>query len=754
MKLKFLYLVALLMLLHTGNSGLAQHKIYGHVFFEENGKKKALEGANVFFPASGKGNISSADGSFLLSRKESDPLQFVVSFVGYISDTLNLSGGKDEYFDVTLTKHISLSEAVVLGQQSGTIMSSLTPLKTETITSSGLQKMACCNLAESFENSASISVGFTDAVSGAKQVKLLGLSSLYSQTMIENVPALRGLASTFGWSYLPGSWLESIQISKGAASVLNGYESISGQMNMEIRKPNQTEDLFFNLYADHSGRYEGNASAAAKLADRLWTGLLLHASTESKEHDGNHDGFMDQPKSKLVHAYNRWFYLNEKGLQSRTGVRFLYEKREGGQLSEDNTKTGGSYRTNIGNKNFTVENKTGFPVGNKPGLTVGIINSFSHHEQESFFGKKSFGGHQNSFYSNWMFSSHSSRKHHYSLGLSFVYDDYRTIFEDLLPENLAPPLHLDRQELVPGAFAEYSFSPNKSLILIAGLRGDYNSRYGWMLTPRLNGKYNIREGIVLRASLGRGFRNPNVISENIGFLASSRKFYLEQLADLPLESAWNYGSSISFSIPIWDGRKMSLSMDYFHTRFENQAVVDIERNRNSLYVYPLQGLSFADAFQVDLSLMPFKGFDIFAAFRYNNTQLTYSDSGKSYQMEKALSSRFRGLVNLSYASNFKRWVFDVTAQVNGPSRLPGLEGYLSEYRESPPFPVFFAQVSKNSKRLDLYVGVENILDYVQANPILKHDSPFSRDFDSSLIWGPLMGRKFYAGLRLRIGSLR
>ena len=736
--------------------------ISGHVFSDENGKKTALEGANVFFPKTGKGVISVSDGSFSLKRENGDPLQLIVSFVGHISDTIHLSGNKDEHLEIILKKVVELSEAVVTSYQVGTIISTFTPLKTETITKAGLQKLACCNLSESFENSATVTVGFTDAISGAKQVQLLGLSSVYSQTMSENIPTLRGLAATYGWSYTPGSWLESIQISKGASSVVNGYESISGQMNLEMKKPNQTEPLFINLYADFSGRYEGNVTAATQVTKDLWTGLLLHASGEWQEHDTNGDTFMDQPKSKLVNAYNRWFYLNENGLQSRTGVKFLYETRESGQTTHGAAQDSERYITAIDNKGMTVENKTGFPVGSKEGQTIGFINSFTHHEQNSVFGKKTFGGTQNSFYSNLLFTSHIGEEiaHKYTVGASFLYDSYKTNYSDLLPVSfsLLPQTaltQLDRDETVAGAFSEYTFSPSERFTFILGLRGDYNSRYGWLITPRTNVKYNITDNIIVRASAGRGFRAPNVIAENIGLMASSRKFDVNTISDLNIESAWNYGGNVAFSIPIWNERKMSVSVDYFHTEFENQAIIDMERDNRNVYFYDLQGRSFADVMQIDVSLTPFKGFDVYTAFRYNNTQITYTDiDGTNYQREKPLSSQFRGLVNLSYATNFKRWVFDVTAQVNGQSRLPNLGGYTDESEFSPTFPVYFAQITKNSKRFDVYLGVENILDYKQQHPILNYDAPFSDSFDSSRIWGPLMGRKAYIGARIRIGELK
>jgi len=429
-------------------AGAAQ-VLSGHVYtVDEKGKKETLPGANVFLSQTKKGVMTDPDGAFKLSNDSGKEQYLVASFIGYSSDSILVSVAKTGPVEFILTEGVELAEAVVTAHRQGTVLSRLTAQKTELITKTGLMKMACCNLSESFENSATVTVGFTDAVSGAKQVQLLGLSGIYTQMMDENIPTLRGLASTYGWSYTPGSWLESIQISKGASSVINGYESVSGQINLEHKKPNHTEPLFINLYIDDTGknfmdegpgRYEANVTTATQVTDKLWTGLLLHGSLDSKSHDENGDGFLDMPKSKQANLYNRWFYLNpEKGLESRTGFKFLYETREGGQHG---TALPGTqlYETDIMNKSFTVYNKTGFSVGEKEGQSIGIINNFTYYEQDSEFGKKQFDGTQQSFYSNILFSSHiGSPSHQYTTGLSFAYDNYRTGYRDALPFNETP----------------------------------------------------------------------------------------------------------------------------------------------------------------------------------------------------------------------------------------------------------------------------------------------------------------------------
>ena len=728
-------------------SSLNAQQLNGVVYGgNQDGSKTALPAANVFWEGAQKGVTADFDGKFSIDIPSDGKSRLIASFVGFQNDTIDIPAGTNQV-EFVLTEGVLLGEAVVTARRKGSYMSRITPIQTEIITTSGLQKMACCNLAESFENSATVTVGFTDAVSGAKQIQMLGLSGIYTQMLDENIPALRGLSSTFGWNYVPGPWLESIQVSKGTSSVVNGYESTTGQINLEYKKPDHTETLFLNLFGSGDGRLEANLTSAVPVAKYLWTGLMLHGSTEQMEHDANHDGFMDMPKTKLVNIYNRWLYENpEKGVESRFGVKFLHDERDGGQISKI-----ADYQTRIENQNFNVFNKTGFSFGKRPEQSIGIINSFTHHEINSTYGAKSYGGKQNSFYSNVLVSSYIGNTFHkYVVGGSFQYDRFDEWYSDTLSMNLTPRTQLFREEIVPGVFAQYTWSGHEKMTLIVGLRGDYHNRFGMLFTPRTNFKYNFTDHIILRLSAGRGYRSPNVISENIGLMASSKNYNIPSIKNLDIEKAWNYGANLTFYIPMPGNETMTVGMDYYRTNFDNQAIIDMEFDKRQVYFYNLQGKSYANAWQVDVNATPFKGFDVFAAFRISDTKITYSRNDQSFTVDKPLTGKYRGLINLSYATNFEKWKFDVTAQFNGSSRLPSLNGYHAAEERSPAYPLYFAQITKKTKRLDFYVGCENIFNYIQKNPILNHHDPFGTNFDASRIWGPLMGRKFYAGIRLRI----
>jgi len=738
---------------------LHAENVTGNVYFiDSQGDKQSIAGANIRFSGSNEWTVTDMDGFFRLKRPDSQESYLVATYTGFKADSLLIAEkGSVEGIEFVLKEGVQLSGVSVKAKQSETSLSKLSVPVSELITTKGLMKMACCNLAESFENSATISVGFTDAVSGAKKIQMLGLSGIYSQMLMENIPTMRGLAASFGWSQTPASWLESIQVSKGNSSVVNGYESITGQINLEFKKPDKTDDLSVDLFADDANEYEINLTGARKVSKNLWTNLLLHASTATNVHDKNHDHFMDMPKTKFVDAFNRWLYDNpEKKIQSRTGIKFLYEDRNGGQ-SPLCHKADVYYITDIVNKDFTAYNKTGIFIGDKPGQSIAIINSFTHHELDSYFGApqtyKLYNGSQDSFYSNLLFSSYvGNPNHQYTVGANFMYDNYETFFKDKLPDNNTPLTPLNRLEVTPGVFGQYTYTYGKNLTFIAGLREDYNSKYGYLFTPRTNLRYAINTNIILRASAGCGYRTPNVIADNIGLMASTRKFDIDAINGLQIEKAWNYGGNITFYIPLWDAKKFTLSLDYFHTNFVNEAVIDLDRDKNWVYFYNSTGKSYADAWQVDASFTPFKGFEVVTAFRYNLSILTLSDGNQRYLLEKPLTSKFRGLINLSYATKFKKWLFDCTAQLNGPTRIPSLTGYTTVATESPSYPVMFAQITKNTKRLDFYVGAENILNYKQKNPIINAEDPFVKGFDASLIWGPLMGRVIYAGVRIRLGK--
>jgi hypothetical protein len=711
-------------------------KIQGFVYeLDGEQKKLPLPGANVFWAGTTMGTATDKDGAFALPIGSSKSHMLVISYVGYESDTIHINDNKGPV-EIILAQNKTLREVEIAERGPGAHISRTDLIATQQITLGELKKAACCNLSESFETNASVDVNYSDAITGAKQIKLLGLAGKYSQLQTENIPNFQGLASSFGLSYVPGSWMESIQVSKGTSSVKNGYESITGQINVEYKKPDNKEKLFVNLYANHAGRLEGNINSSIRVSPKWNTAVFGHISNQSTLIDHNDDGFLDDPIYNQVNLFNRWNYRSEK-MEGMFGVKFLNEDRKGGQLDYYSAGEPGSkeyYGTKIQTNRLEAFSKTGFFL-NRPESSIGWINSYIYHDMNSFFGINTYDGRQHQYYSNLMFQTYIRNTGHVvTTGLSYKMDDY--------DENLNDSA-FRRTEHVPGAFFEYTWIIPEKFTLLAGLRGDHDNFHGLFFTPRLHFKYNLTSHTVLRVSAGRGSRTANVIAENLSLLTTSRQFVFRE--KLRLEQAWNYGINLTQYIDIL-GKELTINADVYRTDFTNQVIIDKEQDINQILVYNLDGKSYANTFQVELKYELIQRMDVTAAFRYNDVKMTISDE----LMREPLVNKYKGLLSVSYATNLRKWQFDVTAQFNGSARIPSTEQLPENYQMPPYSPVYTilnAQVTKFYKRWEIYLGGENLTNYTQHHPIIASDDPFGPYFDASNIWGPVSGVKIYAGVR-------
>ncbi len=707
----------------------------------ENGESKPLPFANVFWLGTTQGTTTDSEGVFEFSVVKPPSNRLVINFVGFQNDTIKIDKRKTQKYEVTLKSvDVKLETVEVKARQSGSYISQLKPLKTEVITTAGLQKLACCNLSESFENSATVDVGYTDAVSGAKQIQMLGLAGIYSQMMYENMPFLRGLSSPFGLSWVPGSWMQSIQISKGSASVVNGYESITGQINIEYKKPEHADERFFlNLYGSNEERAEINVVASHKLSESVSTNLLAHGSSQQKLMDHNNDGFLDAPKSSQINIFNRWSIENGDRGHTQIGIGVLKEDRVGGQVLAQNNQfwlDSNQYKFEAKTERYQAFAKSGLRLDEDGCTSIGLQLSGTYHKVESYFGRKAYDASQKSFYSNLIFQSElgHNKMHKYNLGLSYQYDNYN---EELLADTML------RKESVPGAFAQYTFDTEK-FTAIAGIRSDFHNLHGTLLTPRLHLRYTPIAHLVFRASVGKGYRTPSLVAENLGYLASSRTWVINN--PLGLEEAWNYGLNVTKTFKINEKREAVLTVDFYRTSFVNQVVVDLNQDVHKVLFYNLDGTSYANSGQIDFTVELIDRLDVTLAARYNDVKVTMNN----VLAQKPFVSKFKGLFTISYATKFNKWQFDLTNQYNGIMQLPDTQQNPEKYRRADKSEAYFlvhSQITRRFKHLDVYVGAENLGNYTQHHPIIGADDPYGYYFDSSMIWGPLTGRMFYAGLR-------
>ena len=677
-----------------------------------------------------------------------------------VADTAGLYGERKD----------SLDAAVYVSRQSGNYLKKGSPIRTEVISSAGLHKMACCTLAESFENSASVTVGYSDAVTGARQIRLLGLSGVYTQMLDENRPVMRGLASPFGLSYVPGQWLESIQIAKGASSVINGVESMTGQINMEHRKPTDEKPLFLNASVMSDTKVDFNAASSLQMGYRWSTAILGHVSGNFKSFDHNHDGYMDDPEMLQFSLANRWLYMADSGVQVRFGFKALQDSRRGGQEGYDHEKYSLSntlpWGSDILNRSLNGYLKVGIPLAEDNSRNIAVVADYTLYDMDSWFGSTKYLGQQHSGFINVMYQHEINGAHKFTAGFGSTYD---LLDEDFSRTVLYPDpafASVSKKGLTSlfnaGVFGEYTYHAGDKFTAIAGVRGEWYSRDGFKCSPRATVKYSPVEQIIIRLNGGRGLRYSMPLADNIGVLSTGKAFK-GMFNDHILEDSWTYGGNVTYYLPFGASDNTYISFDYFHTGFGQQTVVDYEHEVNVIDFYALDGKrSFTDNFQIDFNVEPVERFTVTATFRYTDARIELKDRGL---VEKPMTSRYKGVLNLQYATRLSKWIFDFTASLNGPSRVYGFMEGLEDsdgnllYKDghTPAYPMLYAQITRRLKGLDIYIGGENLTNFRQKDVIIgaarDRDgivNPRQPSFDASAVWGPLMGMKFYAGVRFTL----
>lgn len=740
----------------SGMTVIAQDISIRGVVMEEklDGNLEPIAYANVYFEKSSRNTTTDTSGYFFLVMAPEDGFKLIVQFLGFEPDTITVYPG--QYVSVLFKEEASLlGEVVVAHRKRTTEVSFLDPRQVEKISSQELFKAACCNLSESFETNATVDVSFTDAVTGAKEIQMLGLSGKYSLLSQEQMPGVRGLAIPYGLLYTPGAWIESIQVSKGSGSVTQGYESMTGQINVELKKPKDEDVWLFNGFFGESLRSELNAFTRKQVSPMFSTAFMGHYSLYPTEHDRNGDGFMDMPSGSLLTLDNRWDYHNNKsGVEGQLNVQWVRDRKEAGQVSHSETQHD-LYRANLDGDRIQVYGKLGYIFPEKRYNSFGSQWGYVSQKQNALIGHTSYEGKETTLYANLLYQSIiGDTRHKYIAGLSFRYDDFLESCDcggDLFTE------------LVPGAFAEYTYAPNTKLTAVGGVRLDYHNIYGWLFTPRLHLRYAPWDNTVFRASAGRGRRVSNPVAENLGWLASAREWTIGNpnapegsypYGDLKMEDAWNFGASITQEFTL-DYRSGVVSVDFYRTQFLNRAVVDLDHSPQQLLVYNLDGQSYANTFQAEAQYEVLKRLDLKVAYKWQDAQMTLKDIGL---VRQAFTPRDRFFINLSYVSSVAtykgHWRASLTGQYTGIQRIPYTGSNPAEFQlpsQSPPYWMMLGQITRVfNKAFEVYAGCENILNFKQDPVIIDAEDPHGPYFDSGMIWGPIFGREVYIGFRYAI----
>lgn len=717
-------------------------QIGGYVYenLPEGAGKQGLPGVNVVWLGTDVGTATDMDGFFSIPiTDETD--QLVFSFIGFQSDTITAKPGRS--IQLTMTSGSELDVVNVEARKSATSISGYSHINQQYLSEDEFKKAACCNLSESFETNATVDVSYADGVTGAKVIRMLGLDGEYTQFTIEAIPGLRGLGRTYGMNYIPGMWLQSVQISKGVGSVVNGYESMTGQINLELKKPDESPRFYIDAYGNHMGRTETNIGLSKKFNPKLSTLLLTHGSLMRTEMDHNNDDYLDVPMTQQINVLNRWKYAFHPDWRFQIGGRVVHEDRRAGHMDHSRDvapEVQPDFGVDLATKRYEGFTKLGHIFKTGIERSLGWQNKYAYHNVKGYYGRKYYAGTNNTFSSNLIFETAiNTTMHKIRTGASFLYDDYAETFGALQP---APQINIDRTEIVPGAFMEYTYSYLNTFSMVAGMRGDYHNLYGFFWSPRLHLRYNPAELTTLRLSGGRGYRVANIFADNTSILVSARDVILQE--PLQPEVSWNFGASFTQKFN-FKNREASINIDYYRTEFESQVILDLDNNRYESRFYNLDGRSYSNSVQVDVMMEVVRGLDVKLAYKFNDVKVTY----KGILLQQLLVPMHQGHFNIGYITPKESWKFDATLQLNGRARLANSfsQSELPNGDFSPVFVTLHAQVTKVWKSFEVYVGAENLTGFTQENPIIAGNQPYGIDFDASNVWGPLMRQVVYVGVR-------
>ncbi len=714
--------------------------------------------------------VSDGFGFFKISKAEiGDTL--LVSMLGF--ETVGWVYNGVSYVDIPLKSGVELESAEVVEKKAATQLSLLSPLDVQSLNRKELVKAACCNLSEAFETNASVDASFTDAVTGTRQIRMLGLDGKYSQIQVDNLPGPRGLSVVKGLMFIPGDWVNQIHISKGAGTATQGYESITGQINVALKNPETADPLHTNIYFNGAGRLEFNSVSSHQVSRRWRTAVLLHGLTNEQQNDRNADGFLDTPIQKHLVARNEWKFTGDRGIRGEYAVTAVQTESAAGQKAAfdpgaawtdvvalmQTPTTAWSAITTVDRVEATA--KTGYVFPDAEWRSIGTQWIFYDHRQTHRFGSNHYDGRERFFRGNILYADIiGNTNHSFTAGLSYVYNAFDEQLQFEVNDSLDLQYGVEREEQVPGVFGEYTWSGNERWSVIGGVRYDQHNLFGGMLSPRLHARWSVTENVSWKLAAGRGFRTPNPFMEQLGTWASQRQWYWGyDSRGLQPEVATNIGTNLTSKFRL-NYREATLTLDAYSTRFENKLVVDLDLATDAIHLYNLSGKSFANTAQAEINWDMHRRWDVRLAYRWVNA---HTDRILGNPTEDPFVSKHRGFSQLSYASQLDeregQWRADATFQWIGAQRLPTTAENPEPFSRPDYAPDFYqlnAQVTRQfTPEFSVYLGVENALNYKQDRPIIAADygdnpvaqQDFNQYFDASLVYGPIFGRMFYAGLR-------
>lgn len=648
-------------------------------------------------------------------------------------------------------------DEVEIDRDPGVRLSKKSVLSKELISEVELRKAACCDLSESFETNASISASFTDAVTGTRQIRLLGLEGPYALYTRGNLQTMGGLSSVLGLALIPGAWIQSIQLTKGPGSVVNGAAAMSGQINYELRPSFTKEKAHFNLFAG-PGRFEQNAIYTWKQSAKWSSNVMVHGRQQLFRWDGNEDGYLDAPLSNHVFIQNAWKHQGANS-EAQFGIKASGINNIGGSTLYGTPTLVPIWSHELQTERYELWAKRGYFLDGGINRSIGTQFSATYQDLNSYFGNRIFTGKERRLYGNLIFQDN-------------ILDTRHTLKGGLDANSFSISQQMWENDgsydgLCTGVYGEYSYvnSPDgEGFSMILGQRIDVLRYYLPFYVPRLHLKYNSGPW-AFRGQASRSWRIATLGPEYMGYMANDRTAVFlgnggGPITE-PIEKSNTYGIGVNWSKDVLF-KEMQWYADIFYTQFANKVVFDFDGSTDTLLIGSPGGSysnvqerilysPYSISAQVGGQYELFHRTMIKASYRYQEVKqrdlTAYYASGaiEDYFKLEEVILNVPHLVYLGASySGRKGMGIELNATYNSSQRLP-LVGYA---KRSPAFTMLNGQISKEDRAFgQFYIGIQNALNVRQLDPIVGGNLPFDGGFDASIVWGPIMGRQIYAGWR-------
>ncbi len=685
--------------------------------------------ARVTLAGSQRGVVADAEGRFQLLRLEAGEHVLLVSAQGYGAAERTVAVPQDGVLSVQLAPDPVALEALTITGTMKAATVAASPVKVSVVPQAVLQRNATNNLTEAIQFVNGLYTQVDCGVCYTNNIRINGMEGPYTAVLIDGMPLMSSLASVYGLNGINPSLIEQIEIIKGPSSTLYGSEAMAGVINVITKDPRFAPR--FSVDASGTTDAEGNIDFALSTEPGDVSGFLSgNVAYNDVFVDGNQDGFTDFPLTRRGVVFGKLDVTREGRRSGSLTAKYLYEDRFGG-VEAWNSDLRGSDQV-YGESIYTQRVEVMGSWLPRWSDAVRVEGSYSWHDQDSWYGDSRYDASQHIGFGNVLWGSTLGR-HDLLVGATARYQ----VYDDNTPATSSA----DRR-IIPGALAQNEVTVSSNLTVLGGLRADHHEDHGAILSPRLAMKWNPWEHTAVRLNAGTGFRVVNLFTEDHAALTGAREVVIAS----ELEPERSRSVTLNLNQVIEFGpNPMMIDVDLFHTRFSNKIQPDYDVDPDQIVYDNLAGHAVSRG--VSLSFNQNVDFDRFLYSVGLTLQDVYTSEG-GVREDEFFAPEARATISGTYTFRTLPLSLDYTGSVTGPMRLPSYDEPFTRPERSSTYAVHNVQGTwRLTDAAQLYLSVKNVTDYVQPSPLIAPGDPFSDDFDTAYVYGPMRGRHLLMGIR-------